>query len=242
MTICILGGGFIARNLQKHFGVGSRVVERDELDLTQFDKVRDFFDTNTFDHVILSATVGGSRLKEDPLDTVEQNLRMYTNVKTFYKTFIWFSSGAPVTTRYGYSKHLQELLTTDDYCLRIYNCFGDDELPTRFISTCKREKHVVIDADRRFDFFHVKHLAQVVEYIMTHGHSNHIINMVYPEKYKLSEIAKMLGATCTINGTSENDYIGEYNLPDGLKFTFSDCLNEHNQILSPNASHYTGSS
>ena len=218
MSVCILGGGFISKNLARYFGSKSRVVRQSELDLTNVLSVNDFFMNNEFEYVILCATVGGSRLVPDPPDTVEKNVRMYMNVSSNsrkFKKMIWFSSGAAYykeTSAYGLSKFIQERLCTtaneNIYGLRIFGCFGPDENSSRFLSTCVREGHVDIDEDRYFDFFDVHDLGRVIDYIFENEISQKIIDAVYPSLYKLSDLAKMVGATGTFKKNTERKYTG----------------------------------
>lgn len=218
MSVCILGGGFISRNLARYFGSKSRVVRQSELDLTNAVSVNDFFINNEFEYVILCATVGGSRLAPDPPDTVEKNVRMYMNVSSNshkFKKMVWFSSGAvynKASSSYGLSKFIQERLCTTSYeniyGLRVFGCFGPDEISSRFLSTCVREGHVDIEDDRYFDFFDVRDLGRIIDYIFENEISQKIIDTVYPSWYKLSDLAKMVGATCTVKQDTGGNYTG----------------------------------
>ena len=218
MSVCILGGGFISKNLARYFGSRSRVVRQSELDITNSWSVDNFFMNNEFEYVILCATVGGSRLAPDPLDTVERNLRMYINVSSNshkFKKMIWFSSGAAynkASSRYGLSKFIQEQLCANSpeniYGLRVFGCFGPDEISSRFLSTCIREGHVDIEEDKYFDFFDVHDLGRIIDYIFENQISQKIIDTVYPSWYKLSDLAKMVGATCTVKKNSDSNYTG----------------------------------
>ena len=214
MSVCILGGGFISKNLARYFGSRSRVVRQSELDLTNSQSVNDFFMNNEFDYVILCATVGGSRLVPDPPDTVEKNIRMYLNVSSnnhAFKKMVWFSSGAAynLASPYGLSKFIQEKLCTENiYGLRVFGCFGPGEISSRFLSTCIREGHVDIEEDRYFDFFDVRDLGRVIDYIFENEISQKIIDTVYPSWYKLSDLARMVGATCTVKKIAYSNYTG----------------------------------
>jgi len=218
MSVCILGGGFISKNLARYFGSMSRVVRQSELDLTNSRSVNEFFINNEFEYVILCATVGGSRFVPDPPDTVEKNVRMYMNVSSNchkFKKMIWFSSGAiynKSASSYGLSKFIQERLCSisleNIYGLRVFGCFGPDENSSRFLSTCVREGHVDIEEDRYFDFFDVHDLGRVIDYIFKNEISQKIIDTVYPSWYKLSDLARMVGATCTVKYDTESNYTG----------------------------------
>lgn len=216
MRIAILGSdSFIGQHLVKHFGTPVTAVTHKELDLTRFEDVKEYFDKHLeFEYVILCATVGGHREKEDPEDTVEQNLRMFMNVVSFahrFKKVIWFSSGADQSSRYGFSKRVMErlsILERNVVCLRIFGCFGVGERSSRFLSTCIREGHIDIEQDRYFDYFSVKDVCRVVEQCFIKQKVPWRIDLVYKEKYTLSQLAEMIGATCTVQSESTNEYTG----------------------------------
>lgn len=216
--ICILGGGFISGALFRYFGDVACVVPHSELDLTDVDAVSRFFSLHNFDYVILCGSVGGSRFVSDPIDTVEKNIRMFMNVEaqsSKFKKLIWFSSGAYTNTksRYGFSKRILERIWETSpknvFCLRIFGCFGVGELPSRFLSTCIRDGEVRIETDRFFDMFAVNDLCRVVEHVLHNEVENKLIDVVYAKKWKLSELATMIGAIPIVNGFSNESYTGE---------------------------------
>jgi len=214
MSIVVLGSeSFIGKHIIKYFGTSVTPITHKNIDLTFYDDVKKFFDNNTFEYVILCSCVGKARTY-DPEDTVEQNLRMFINVISFahrFKKVIWFSSGADESTRYGFSKHVMERLSLHEknvICLRLFGCFGIDELPTRFLSTCIREGYVKIDRDRYFDFFDVRDVCRVIEKCFTTHNIPWKIDLVYKEKYKLSQLATMIGSICSVIADSENEYTG----------------------------------
>ena len=205
--VCILGSnGFIGKNLLEcnPEWVG---VTRQQLDLTIQEDVETFFKTNTFDVVIHCAVVGGSRLQKDSGDICYKNLLMFENVVSVYEgTLIYFSSGAskkgdPPTDPYGFSKWLIdkriETLGPNVYSLCIWGCFGKGEQPTRFSAVCRREGHVVIPQDCYFDFVSIETVKDVVQKYCCEG-GDKFYNLTHPHKFKLSQWAKIFGATFTI--------------------------------------------
>lgn len=211
MKVCILGaGGFVGKNLVRDTDwVG---VTRQDLDLTNQDAVEDYFKSHTYDVVIHCAVIGGSRLKEDDGDVTHKNLLMFENVVRVFKgKLIYFSSGAalrgnPPTDPYGLSKWIidRRIETIPDaYSLRIWGCYGSDELPTRFSAVCKRDGHVVIERDRYFDFIDIEDVRKIV-YEYVHGYlTDKQYNLVYPEKLLLSQWAERFGATWEIRDKSD---------------------------------------
>jgi nucleoside-diphosphate-sugar epimerase len=211
MRVCILGaGGFVGKNLVRDTDwVG---VTRRDLDLTNQDAVEDYFKSHTYDVVIHCAVIGGSRLKEDDGDVTHKNLLMFENVVRVFKgKLLYFSSGAalrgtPPTDPYGLSKWIidRRIETIPDaYSLRIWGCYGPDELPTRFSAVCKRDGHVVIERDRYFDFIDIEDVRKIV-YEYVHGYlTDKQYNLVYPEKLLLSQWAERFGATWEIRDKSD---------------------------------------
>ena len=211
MRVCILGaGGFVGKNLVRDTDwVG---VTRRDLDLTNQDAVEDYFKSHTYDVVIHCAVIGGSRLKEDDGDVTHKNLLMFENVVRVFKgKLLYFSSGAalrgtPPTDPYGLSKWIidRRIETIPDaYSLRIWGCYGLDELPTRFSAVCKRDGHIVIERDRYFDFIDIEDVRKIV-YEYVHGYlTDKQYNLVYPEKLLLSQWAERFGATWEIRDKSD---------------------------------------
>ena len=192
-------------------------VSRETVDLTNQSAVDSFFRENQFDCVIHCCMKGGSRLKTEPLGYTHENLMMFENVvRHLHKSFnklIYFSSGAsqrgsPPTDPYGFSKWIIDhriKQIEDAYSLRIWGCWGPNELPTRLRSTCLRDKHVVIQKDKYFDYIDVQDLYDVIIKYINNELNNKIINLVYEEKKLLSEWATYFGATYEIIDTSELD-------------------------------------
>jgi nucleoside-diphosphate-sugar epimerase len=209
--VCVLGSnGFVGSNLLK--GTDWVGVTRQDLDLTDQRAVEKYFDEHDYDVVIHCAVIGGSRLKPDDGDVAYKNILMFENVVRVFKgKLIYFSSGAalrgnPPTDPYGLSKWLidKRIQTIPDaYSLRIWGCYGDGELPTRFSAVCKREKHVIIDKDRYFDFVDVKHVKCTVEQYVDGELHDKEFDLVYEKKLLLSQWAEKFGASWEMRDISE---------------------------------------
>jgi nucleoside-diphosphate-sugar epimerase len=209
--VCVLGSnGFLGSNLLKDTDwVG---VTHQELDLTDQRTVEKYFNEHIYDVVIHCAVVGGSRLKPDDGDVAYKNILMFENVARVFKgKLLYFSSGAalrgnPPTDPYGLSKWLidRRIQTISDaHSLRIWGCYGDGELPTRFSAVCKREKHVIIDKDRYFDFIDVKHVKCIVEQYVDGELHDKEFDLVYEKKLLLSQWAEKFGASWEIRDITE---------------------------------------
>ena len=211
MKVCVLGaGGFIGRSLLQ--GRGWDGVTRKELDLIDQRAVQEYFSKHEYDIVIHCAVVGGSRLKKDEGDVLRKNLLMFENiVRVFKGKLIYFSSGAalrgnPPTDPYGLSKWIiDKRIDTipNAYSLRIWGCYGENELSTRFSAVCKREGHVVIDQDRYFDFIDIEDVRKIVQqYVTSNKELVKYCDLVYPKKMLLSEWAELFGAKWKVVDTT----------------------------------------
>ena len=102
---------------------------------------------------------------------------------------------------YGISKNIISRLINNNkrfFNLRIYGVFGLDEREDRFITTCIRKiksgKKIEIFQDKQFDFFYIDDLILIVSKILNSNQSLDLNNLdlVYKDKYLLSDIAKLL--------------------------------------------------
>ena len=211
MKVCVLGSnGFVGKNLTSARGwIG---VTRQELDLTNQMAVEEYFNTHDYDVVIHCSVIGGSRLKPDGGDVIHKNILMFENVVRVFKgKVLYFSSGAalrgnPPIDPYGLSKWIIDRrieTITDAYSLRIWGCYGPDELSTRFSAVCKEKGHVVIDKDRYFDFIDIEDVKKIVQEYVTGSIDKKEYNLVYPEKLLLSQWAERFGATWEIKDKTE---------------------------------------
>jgi nucleoside-diphosphate-sugar epimerase len=211
MKVCVLGaGGFVGKNLLR--GTNWVGVTHNELDLTNQKAVEDYFKTHDYDVVIHCAVIGGSRLKPDDGDVIYKNILMFENVVRVFKgKVLYFSSGAalrgnPPIDPYGLSKWIIDRrieTITDAHSLRIWGCYGPDELSTRFSAVCKEKGHVVIDKDRYFDFIDIEDVKKIVQEYVTGSIDKKEYNLVYPEKLLLSQWAERFGATWEIKDKTE---------------------------------------
>jgi|SRR6056300_71829 len=211
MKVCVLGaGGFVGKNLLR--GTNWIGVTHNDLDLTDQKAVEYYFKTHDYDVVIHCAVIGGSRLKPDGGDVIHKNILMFENVVRVFKgKVLYFSSGAalrgnPPIDPYGLSKWIIDRrieTITDAYSLRIWGCYGPDELSTRFSAVCKEKGHVVIDKDRYFDFIDIEDVKKIVQEYVTGSIDKKEYNLVYPEKLLLSQWAERFGATWEIKDKTE---------------------------------------
>jgi len=208
MKILITGkSGYIAESLYKHLSVMHDVtsIGRSDFDLANSIDTRVFMTDKHFDVVIHTAVTGGSRLKEDNISDMDNNLQMYYNLlncKDRFSKLIHFSSGAEIIqpeTPYGLSKRViaKSILEQENfYNIRIFAVFDENELDTRFIKgNIKRyinKEPIVIHQDKLMDFFYMKDLVSLVDYYIQGENPPKEIDCSYQQSYSLFDIANMI--------------------------------------------------
>jgi nucleoside-diphosphate-sugar epimerase len=213
MRILITGGnGYLAKSLHpalcKKYDI--TLVTKNDLDMTRREEVQHYFKDKYFDMVIHTSVRGGSRLNpHDGPDVVLSNLLMYDNLmrcRDKFNRLIHFGSGAEdlANAPYGFSKHvINQLMKLDPRSInvKIYAVFDENELDTRFIKSnilryINRED-MVIHQDKKMDFFYMKDLISLVEWLINQREEEfpiQEINCSYIEKYTLVQIAEMINS------------------------------------------------
>lgn len=234
VRILITGGnGYIAKSITNSLWEKYHILSpgREELDLTDSTSVDKFFEGKYFDAVIHTATLGGSRLKEEDETVSFYNLIMFYNLirkKDQFNKLISFGSGAefnPVYSPYGFSKKIiNKLIHKYDnfYNLRIYAVFDEKEKDTRFIkSNIQRyidNKPIIIHQDKLMDFIYMPDLISIVEMYITSIDLQKEVDCIYDDTVSLSNIAQQIN-NLSINKVPINiqdplpghNYIGNYN-------------------------------
>jgi GDP-L-fucose synthase len=257
MKILITGGnGYIAKSIASRFWGKYYITSpgREELDLLDSKSVDTFFEGKYFDVVIHTATVGGSRLKEENETVIFYNLIMFYNLirkKEQFNKLISFGSGAEFKTDYtpyGFSKKIiNKLIHKHDnfYNLRIYAVFDENELETRFIKASiknvLKNAPIKIHQDKLMDFIYMSDLISIVEYYLTGKDLPKEIDCIYDDTVSLCKIAQQVNnlATNKVPINIENpvlgqNYIGTYSklpiafigLEQGIKNTYIKLQNE----------------
>jgi GDP-L-fucose synthase len=205
MNILITGGnGYIGKSLYESLNKQYTVtrITRTDFDLTDHWATYNWFIDKKFDVVIHTAVVGGSRLKTDSDDTINQNLKMLFNLqhnKHLFGKLITFGSGAEIfqpNTPYGLSKiTISQIIKNMEnwYNLRIFAVFDENELETRFIKgnilRYLRKEPMIIHADKIMDFYYMKDLTTLVDYYIKNDNLPKQINCNYGMKWTLKQIA-----------------------------------------------------
>jgi dTDP-4-dehydrorhamnose reductase len=201
------GNGYLAKSL--HSALKSKYniisVTRNDFDMTDGNAMREWFQGRSFDAVVHTAIVGGSRLRSETSSMLEQNLLMHYNLmanKGRFSRFIEFGSGAEIfapETPYGLSKRViaNSIRETPDWHnIRIFGVFDENELSTRFIKASilryLNKEPIQIHTDRIMDFFYMKDLVSVVDKYLTEKDPPKEVNCSYRDKHTLSEIAAQI--------------------------------------------------
>ena len=251
IKILITGGnGYIAKSITNRLWEKYHILSpgREELDLLDSKSVDAFFEGKHFDVVIHTATLGGSRLKEEDETVSFYNLIMFYNLirkKEQFNKLISFGSGAEFNTEYspyGFSKKvINKLIHKHDnfYNLRIYAVFDEKEKDTRFIkSNIKRylnNEPIIIHQDKLMDFIYMPDLISIIEYYIAGKDLLKEVDCIYDDTVSLSNIAQQIN-NLSINKVPINiedplpgqNYIGVYNelpiafigLENGIKNVF----------------------
>jgi len=239
MNILITGGkGYIAKSLystlKNEYNIVS--ISRDDFDLTNSQLTDQFFKGKYFDIIIHTAVIGGNRLISDTEFVRLQNLKMWENLinnKSNFNRLIHFGSGAELymlDTPYGSSKNFiaEEIKKESNFTnLRIFAVFDKNELERRFItSNIKRyinKEPIIIHQDKFMDFIFMEDLVSLIKFSILNP-SVKLLDCCYKEKYKLSDIAKMINNLSNYQVPIEiqaeglaSPYIGNYE-ELGIKF------------------------
>jgi GDP-L-fucose synthase len=226
MNILITGGnGYIAKGLynglkDKH---NITLITRQDFDLTDSFETLKYFSNKTFDIIIHTAVVGGSRLKPEDSSIMDQNLQMYYNLlscKNHYNKFIHFGSGAEIylNTPYGLSKKViaKSISEIDNfYNIRIFGVFDSNEWETRFIKTCIKkylnQEDITIYQNKFMDFFYMEDLVTLIDFYILNDNLSKEIDCTYPESKTLCQIADIINhlGKHQVNIKLEKNNLGE---------------------------------
>jgi len=208
MKILITGGnGYIAKSLYNSLKNSYEIttLTRNNFDLNHFRVLDSYLKHKYFDVVIHCAVSGGSRLKEDITNDMDNNLQMYYNLLNCRNRFgklIHFGSGAEITqpeSPYGLSKRViaKSILEQENfYNIRIFAVFDENELDTRFIKgniiRYINKEQIIIHQDKFMDFFYMKDLVSLVNYYIQNKNLPKEIDCSYSEYHSLFNIANMI--------------------------------------------------
>lgn len=165
------------------------------------------------------------------------------------------------TDHYGFSKYLiykRSLQYENIYNLRIFNIFHPNEECDRFIKSCflslKRNLPITIFEDKYFDFVYEDDFIKILKYYIDNFANqdklDKTINVCYEEKYKLSDVAKIImnvddpSRIIVLDDKMQKNYSGNWEklsslnlqlmgLANGL-ISYGNKLNEKNILIDLN--------
>ncbi len=217
--------GFIGRNIIESYltkKYNFLAPSQKELDLTNAEKVKSFFQSNKIDLVIHTAAKPAHRNASDLKDIFLTDARMFFNIvrnSQYFQKMIFLSSGAvygldhPLikvkedycdtyvpSDEYGLHKYVAEKyigLADNIVSLRIFGIFGKYEnYPIRFISNaiCKAifDLPITIKQNRKFDYLYVKDLMPVLEYFIEKKPKHKAYNITPDSSIEIRALAEKI--------------------------------------------------
>lgn len=257
--ILITGGnGYIAKSLHHNLKELCNIttISRKDFDLTDSFETLKFFSNKHFDVVLHCASSGGSRLKKDDFQIMDDNLKMYFNLlncKNRFDRFINLGSGAEIyypETPYGLSKKVifTSILNKNNfYGIRIFGLFDENEIETRFIkSNILRyimNEPLLLYENKEMDFFYMEDFTRLVKHFIFSVKDilPKIYDCTYNKTFKTIEILEMINnlgenKSPIINDFLEREkYSGEFidlgieyvGLEQGIKNTYKILKKKH---------------
>jgi nucleoside-diphosphate-sugar epimerase len=220
MNILVTGArGFVGRFIASHLAEKHTVLTptRHELDLTNLEHVETWFKNNKVDVVVHCALSGREVLSSTDPQYLSDGLLMFRNLwlqKHRYERFVHLGTAYEFdltksndsvlehqfvhhlpSTSYGYAKNIAARIIKDTpgfFNLKLFGVFHETESTNRFFQRVKQQDEVVINNDIYLDYIYLSDILPMLER-MVEGRSQHSdVNMVYPHKYQLSEMAEIL--------------------------------------------------
>jgi dTDP-4-dehydrorhamnose reductase len=218
-----------------------------ELELTNLDRVSRFFDTYKIDVVVHTALAGRDNIYGVNHAEEQQNLAMFMNIwrnRHKFGQFINAGTGNEFDTTlnidlapeellfdrmpvasYAYAKNIiaRTCKTTENFTnLRFFGVFHYTEKPVRFFRRLYlAEKPIHIFQDHYFDYINLADIPAVIDAVIQ-GVEWDDINIAYPKKYKLSELARDfldshgLTTEVIVDAVSQNNFTGDTARLDSL--------------------------
>jgi nucleoside-diphosphate-sugar epimerase len=245
-------GSYLACNLTEY---KIHALSRKDLDLRDPVAVKDCLINNKYDAVIHCASRGRNDAMSMSRDILAENLLSWSNLianNEHCGMLINLATGAEFDVdldinnvseqdiwkfhplhSYGLSKNMiarSSQTLSNFYNLRIFGCFDSSEDSRRPIKRLTdsliQNKPFVIENDKKFDMVSVEDLTTVIRAVLDEKISDKDLNIVYNQKYKLSEILKMYAQLhcldsnlIKVNAEDSKSYTGNgeklsaYNLP-----------------------------
>lgn len=252
------GNGYVAKSL--HFSLNNLcevfIVSRNDFDLTDSFQTMKYFSDKHFDVVLHCAIDGGSRLKQDDFQVMDNNLKMYYNLlecRVKFDRFINFGSGAELYdygSPYGLSKRVIYNSVKEKenfYNIRIFGLFDENEKDSRFIKTnivrYLNNQSLYLFNDKEMDFFYMKDFTRLVKHYIFSDKDNlpKTHDCTYNKTFRTIDILQMINnleekkLSIIVEGSDSTKYCGEFidlgidyvGLEKGIKNTYNILKNKH---------------
>lgn len=254
LKILVVGAnGFIGSNLMRYLDCNkfriTPIYSSNNIDFTNVDVVNSTLNKIKPD-VVINCLSYSVRHASNESDEVGKNLSMFYSFyknQNLFKQYINIGSGAEfdkstninnvleieITHKlpkdsYGYAKNIiaRSIQSSNDKFvnLRIFGCFGNNELETRllkrYVSTT--DQVFYLNDDRYFDYISVQDYVKIVEYVIENRITKLDCNCVYENKLLLSEFLslfstlKMIKTKIIVQSTSEYNYTANSTILNSL--------------------------
>lgn len=216
--------GYIGRNIKEQLEEEYTIYtpSHKDVDLLNTESVDKYFKKNSFDIVVHTAIVGGSRPEEKVDTALHQNLRIFFNIiknKKSFNKMIHFGSGAEYDKKrpldkirekdfdkkvpldeYGFFKYVSSkyIEKSDNIIhLRIFGLFGKyEDYRYRFISNaiCRNifGLQITISQDVYFDYVYINDFVRIVKYFIEHKSKEKFYNIGTGKAINIFKIAKKI--------------------------------------------------
>lgn len=206
MKILITGAnGYVGKSLTNALKSEYDVtpLTRQNVDLTNYEQVKEYFQDKYFDVIIHCAIEGGYRLEKDGPEVIDSNLKMYYNLlnnKHHFNKFFHFGSGAEKQdTFYGLSKKVINQSIQNKGCfhnIRIFAVFDENENDARFIKTnihkYLNKEDIEVFANKYMDFFYMVDFITLIKYCISTDNLPKTIECSYNHSPTLYNIAQII--------------------------------------------------
>jgi dTDP-4-dehydrorhamnose reductase len=225
-------------------------LKSSDLDLSSSKLVNDFFSGKHFDIVLNCAAKGRYNAMSTDIDILSTNISIFLNLynnKDKFEKLVNIGSGAEFgltnnishvkeqeleniicKEAYGLSKNLITRMikpVPNFYNVRLFGCFDVSEPSGRLISgfkeKFKKEGKFQLTNDRYADYVSVNDIALVLQRVFEGRIIEKDINVVYKEKYKLSEFLKKFcevhrvdSSSIEVVSSTEKNYTGNSEILD----------------------------
>lgn len=225
MKILLTGStGFIGRNIKERWGgkYDLYTPNRNELNLLDTEKVKDYLKLYKFDIVVHAANTNDFKNHLSAFKVLDNNLRMFYNLEKnsdLYGKMYYFGSGAEYDSQhyiskmqenyfgtylpqdaYGFAKYTMSRIaeaSCNIYDMRLFGVYGKyEQWQRRFISNalCRSIKGMPITISQNvvFDYLYVEDLCKILAKFLDKEPKYHSYNICAGETIDLKSIANII--------------------------------------------------